>query len=139
MDIEELRRVRALKANVDILEEELRALYFPYSSPNAPKSGGQNPNRGGNPTEQAYHRIERKKAELEKTRAEYLERTVHIEEWLTTVEDLEVVAIIRAHYILNKTWKQTAKMVYGGYAHKETPRLRVERFLEKQTVRNVRL
>lgn len=130
MDIEELRRVRAIRQNADLIGEELKALYFPYTSPNAPKDGGQNPNRGSDPTVSAFHRIERKKAELAKLQAEYTQRVLEVEEWLKTVNDLEVVAIIRCHYILGKTWKETAKRVYG-YASRETARMRVERFMKK--------
>lgn len=130
MTLEELRQVRSLKANVEIIEEELKALYFPYTSPNAPKEGGQNPNRGSDPTVQAFHKIEKKREQLERIQAEYAGRVHDVEEWLKTVEDLEIVAIVRYHYILNKTWKDTAKKVYG-YASRETARMRVERFMRK--------
>lgn len=136
MTLEELRKVRALKLNAEIIVEELNALYFPYVSPNAPKSEGQNPNRGSDPTAQAYHKIQRKKQELERVRQEYTERVIEVEDWMRTIEDLEIVAIIRMHFLLGKTWRDTAKAVYG-YAHRDTPRIRVERFMKGESVRIV--
>lgn len=130
MDRNDLNQVRALRINIQAIQEEISALYFPYTSPNAPKDGGSNPNRGSDPTVSAFHRIEKKRAELDRIQAEYSMKVVEIEDWLKTIEDLEVVAIIRCHYILGKTWKQTAKQVYG-YASRETARMRVERFLKK--------
>lgn len=130
MTLEELRRVRSLRANIDSINELLETLYFPYSSPGAVKEGGQNPNRGSDPTVQAFHRIEKKREELDRVQAEYSLKVAEIEDWLRTVDDLEVVAIIRYHYILRKSWKDTSKKVYG-YASRETARMRINRFFSK--------
>jgi hypothetical protein len=129
MTIEELRKVRALKLNAEIIAEELNALYFPYVSPFAPKGEGSNPNRGSDPTPRAVERIDRKRKELEEVMNAYTEKVCEIEEWLKTIEDLELSGIIRTHYILGKSWKNTAKIVYG-YASREAPRKRIERFFK---------
>lgn len=127
MTLEELRQIRGLKRNAEILEEEIAALYFPYTSPNAPKDGGQNPNRGSDPTARAFRRIEQRKERLERVMTEYRARAEAVEDWILTLQDLDLAAIIRAHFILGKTWRDTAKIVYG-YASRQTPRMKVERY-----------
>lgn len=129
MTIDDLRKVRAMKRNAEIIAEELNALYFPYKSPFAPRSEGQNPNRGSDPTPRAVERIDAMRKKLEEAMNEYTAKVYEVEEWLMTVDDMEVICIIRTHYILRKSWKETAKIVYG-YASREAPRKRIERFFK---------
>jgi hypothetical protein len=75
-------------------------------------------------------RIVQLKELLECQRQELYELVEEIERWLTTVEDTEIVSIIRWHYLLKLNWRQTNLKVYG-YPDYYYSRQKIIKYFEK--------
>ena len=56
--------------------------------------------------------------------------TQAVEEWVETIKDPKVSLIIRQHFLLGKTWKQTSKIAFG-YATVNASRNVFMRFMEE--------
>ena len=125
--IEKLKQYAAMQAEKTQIEDQIDALYRSISSPRLGESLGST--EPGNPTERTAFRIIEEKERLEQLSIELWQMTKKIEEWLQSLDDHEVRAIVRAHYINGKTWRQTAREVYG-WADQDTPRKRIKRFFE---------
>lgn len=132
--IDELKQYMALKAEKKQIEDQIEALYRSIRSARFGEipSGSSIP---GNPTERTAFRIIDLKQELEVKSLDLYTKTKRIEKWLETVDDPEVRAIIRAHYILGKTWAKTAHEVYG-YAIESNPRMVIKRYFKEKSRRD---
>ena len=126
--IEMLKQYSAMKAEQKQIEDQIRSLYLPITSIHYGDivGGSSTP---GDPTHNAVMRINELKQHLEELSNELSIKTREIEDWMQTLQDYELRAIIRAHYINGKTWAQTAKEVYG-WADQDTPRKKVARYFE---------
>lgn len=112
MTIHELEMFRGMKAECDMIQAEIEALYNPVASPN----GKTEPGHGtvpGNPTQQAAFRIIERRRVLEAKQADMIARLDEVEQWLDTVPDAQMSALLRCYYILGNTWKQTSILIYG--------------------------
>lgn len=125
MTIEELKSFRGLMAEYKQLNDQIRNLYRNIRSPFNPS--GSHSMTPGDPTNAAAMKIIDLKEQAKDLQIRITGELEVIEAWLITVEDAEVRAIVRAHYINGKTWKQTASEVYG-YADPATPRKRIRRY-----------
>lgn len=111
MKIERLRQYIHIKNDIDAIQFQLKSLEKPISSPNGNTDGvhGSTP---GNPTERAVF----ERMELEEDLREYmqlLEREAKaINDWLRTIGNYEVEAIIRWHFLNGKTWAETSGIMY---------------------------
>lgn len=126
MNIEELEQFRGMKAEVDMIQAEIDSLYNPVASPNGKTEPGHG-STPGNPTEQAAFRILERKRVLEQKQREMLARLAEVEQWLDTVKDAQMSALLRCYYILGNTWKQTSVRIYG-YPCPQRAHQRVHRF-----------
>jgi hypothetical protein len=129
MTIEKLEKYYGISSNIEAIDEEIRTLYNPVSSPNG-KQGTGGSNTPSNPTERSAMRIVQLKELLECQRQELYELVEEIERWLTTVEDTEIVSIIRWHYLLKLNWRQTNLKVYG-YPDYYYSRQKIIKYFEK--------
>lgn len=129
MTIEELESVRGMASEVQAIQNEIESLYTPICSPNGQSSTGFS-NTPSNPTERAVNRILVKRDELEEKRKNLADAVSTIEKWLDTVQDSELRAIIRWHYLLGMDWSKTCKKVLG-YPSYYAARKRIERFFEE--------
>lgn len=127
MTIETLEQYYGLAANIDAITEEIETLYNPVKSPVGSTTRNSEP---GDPTGRSAMRIIQLKDMLEADKARQLELAEEIEHWLMTVNDSEVVSIIRWHYILHYNWKATNAKVYG-YPDYHYARRQVVRYFEK--------
>lgn len=119
MTIEELERYSGIVANIEAIKEEIDILYAPISSPNGHESVGQRGNTPSNPTERSAMRIINLKEQLESYFDEMIHTREAIEQWLESVSDAEIQAIIRWKYLIpkkggkNRTWAEVSLKVYG--------------------------
>lgn len=131
MTIEKLKNLRGMISNVKALDEEIRALYSPISSPNGRvDSGGTRSNVPGDPTARSAMRIIEIRADLEVQREQMYALLQEVEKWLFTLDDSELVSIIRWHYILGYSWNKTNIKVFGRNDY-DVSRKRVHRYFEK--------
>ena len=124
MTIERLRQFRGIQKEVVEMQREIDTLYFPISSPNAQGIASQTP---GNPTERAVNRIIQLQEKAEALTAQLAEELEAIEAWLLTVEDHELRAIIRAHYLLGDSWARCTQRILN-YEFSDTAKKRVYRY-----------
>ena len=129
--LEDLNQFRGMASELEALTEERMWLYYPVSSPNGREVIGQRGNLPSDPTSAAFHKIEAMDKRIERAREEILDKKEAILDWLETVEDREVRAMIHWHYIRGLNWKQTARKVYG-YNDYQVARKRVMRFFGRE-------
>ena len=112
MTIELLEQYRGLCASVEAIRSELKYTYMPVQSPNG-RTGGGHGSQPGNPTERAAMQAMQIQEKLAKREQEQMEIGSVVEDWLMTVTDPEIEAIVRFYYILGYSWKATSTKVYG--------------------------
>ena len=126
MTIEKLEQYYGIASNMEAIDQEIRTLYTPISSPNGNTSGTHS-STPGDPTARSAMRIIHLQEMLKDERERLLQLAEEIEQWLLTVTDSEIVSIIRWHYLLRLNWKQTNMKVYG-YPDYDYSRKRIARF-----------
>jgi len=85
----------------------------------------------GNPTERAVNRIMALQEKAEVLTAQLAHELEEIEAWLLTVEDHELRAIIRAHYLLGDSWARCTQRILN-YEYSDTAKMRVYRFFNRK-------
>ena len=131
MTIELLEEYRGLSSGIEAIEAEIVSLYTPVSSLNGKEVIGTFGGMPGNPTEQAAMRIMSLKEKLTAERERMWQLVEEIEKWLLTVQDPEIVSIIRWHYLLGKNWDETNQNVYG-YPSYYYARKKIMRFFDRE-------
>lgn len=129
MTIETLEQYYGTASNINAINEQLRTMYVSVHSP-APNPSGVHGTEPGDPTGRTALRIIALKDQLEQEHLRLLDLAEEIEAWLLTVTDMEIVSIIRWHYLLRLNWKQTNIKVYG-YPDYQYARGKVIRYFEK--------
>ena len=125
MTIERLRQFRGIQKEVIELQREIDTLYFPISSPNGKQ--GLGPSNPGDPTAQAVSRILKLQDRAEALTQQLAEELEDIEVWLDGLEDHELRAIIRAHYLLGDSWSRCTQRILN-YEFSDTAKKRVYRY-----------
>lgn len=132
MTIDELRSYIPIKSKILAIDAEIEASYMTVSSP-VPSpivAGKSNVRPAGDPTASALSRIE----DLRQQKAHLIHRQERIEQWVDSITDLTISAIIQLHFLSGRTWKQTAVQLYGyRYADGDACRMAVKRYLEKES------
>lgn len=129
MTIDELRSYIPNKQKIIAIDAEIEASYMAVSSPvHSPVVAGKsNVRPAGDPTASAFSRVE----DLRQQKAHLIHKQERIEQWVDSITDLTVSAIIQLHFLSGKTWKQTAVQLYGyRYADGESCRKYVQRFFK---------
>lgn len=134
MTIETLEQYYGTASNINAINEQLRTMYSSVHSP-APNPSGVHGTDPGDPTARTALRIIALKDQLEQEHLRLLDLAEEIEAWLLTVTDMEIVSIIRWHYLLRLNWKQTNIKVYG-YPDYQYARGKVLRYFEKLAKNN---
>lgn len=122
--IEKLKAFRGIQKEMDEIKREIDTLYFPVSSPRSSESHSTSP---GDPTASAVHRIMRLEDRLTVLTAQLADELEEIEDWLETLNDHELRAIIRAHYLLGDSWARCTQRILN-YEFSDTAKDRVYRF-----------
>ena len=129
MTIETLEQYYGIASNIDAIEQEINTLYNPISSPNGHRDEVRNLTPS-NPTERNALRIIQLREQCESERERMYALLEEIESWLLTVNDTEIVSIIRWKYLLRLDWKRVNMKVYG-YPSYDYSRKRLRRYFEK--------
>ena len=83
------------------------------------------------PTRASVLRISALQDKLSDKKLKLETETQAVEEWVETINDPKVSLVIRQHFLLGKTWKQTNKVVFG-YASINASRNTFMRFMDEQ-------
>ena len=110
--IEELKNYRYLQMQAQAIQEQIRQMYVPISSPQLSQIGAKS-NVPGDPTRQAFYKIERLNRELEEKVNEIAVQMKRILDWVDTIDNPEIQIIIRWHFMNGLSWKETARKIYS--------------------------
>lgn len=110
--IEELKNYRYLQMQAQAIQEQIRQMYVPISSPQLSQIGTKS-NVPGDPTRQAFYKIERLNRELEEKVNEIAIQMKRILDWVDTIDNPEIQIIIRWHFMNGLSWKETARKIYS--------------------------
>ena len=106
------------------IQREIDLLYYPVRSPRSGEGRSQTPS---DPTAAAVAKIMRLEERLCRLREELADQLEEIEQWLETLDDHELRAIIRAHYLLGDSWARCTQRVMS-YEFSDSAKHRVYRF-----------
>lgn len=132
MTIKDLENYYTLSSEIKAIEEQIRQLYEPHIYAGGERIGSA-PQTAGNPTEQTAIKITEYKAKLIYKMTELRGLAASIELWLDTVQDSNVRAAIRWHYLNGLNWKNTNTRVYG-YPDYQYARRKVLEYFEKEGI-----
>ena len=110
--IEELKNYRYLQMQAQPIQEQIRQMYFPISSPPIGQIGTKS-NIPGDPTRQAFYRIEKLNQELQEKVEEIAVQMKRILDWVDTIDNPEIQIIVRWHFMNGLSWKDTARKIYS--------------------------
>ena len=110
--IEELKNYRYLQMQAQAIQEQIRQMYVPISSPQLSQIGTKS-NVPGDPTRSAFYRIEKLNQELEEKVNEIAVQMKRILDWVDTIGNPEIQIIIRWHFMNGLSWKETARKIYS--------------------------
>ena len=120
-----LKGIRQKYKTVEELRAEIRAAYDVRHTPKVSVSLRSTRDLSG-PTVKALDHIDRLQMQLEAAEDDYLTDCEAIEAWLLTIPDMDVVAIIRWHFLLGCNWRQTSIKVFkrNDYCYARTKYIR---------------
>lgn len=127
MTIERLRAYRGIQKEKDEIMREIDLLYYPISSPRFSESHGTQP---GDPTAAAIAKIMAREERLNELTRELADELDYIEQWLETLDDHELRAIIRAHYLMGDSWARCTQRILS-YEFSDTAKKRVYKFFNE--------
>jgi hypothetical protein len=129
MTIDDLRKYQAYKNEIESLEQEKLSFYYPIQSPAANGSHSTTP---GNPTERAVNQIARIDEMINRKKELLRDKVEEIEHWIDTVEDPEVRAVARWHYLIGLTWNETARHNTYAVSSGESCRKIIKRYFAEK-------
>lgn len=129
--LEDLEAFRGLSSELSALKKEREWLYYPVSSPNGREMIGQRGNQVSDPTASAVYKIAMIDEKITLRTAEIAEKLEGILDWLDTVSDSEIRAMIHWRYLIGDDWKMVCRKVYG-YDSPQACRKRVLRFFGRE-------
>jgi len=110
MTKEKLESYIGLMREIAALQLQIKTLYRPIKSPTSSESHSTTP---GDPTARAADRIMELKRKVSEEADELADQAKEIEDWLHTIKDHEITAIIRNHYMNGMTWAEVDEAMYG--------------------------
>lgn len=129
MTLETLEQYRGIVSEINAINLEIESMYDVRKSPTWKEhSGGSGP---GDPTGHTAMRIIALKEKLLAKQEQWSDAALTVESWLETVDDPEIRSIVRWHYIIGLSWKQTSRRVYGRNDY-YVARKRIVRFFGKE-------
>jgi len=127
--LEDLRRYQHIKATVATLDAAIEDAYNTVSSPVPSEviAGRSSVRPAGDPVGAAINKANRLRRQKEKL----VEEMEAIEAFVDECPDLMAQSIMRMHFLLGKSWQQTAVVVYGyKYADGENCRMYIWRYFK---------
>ena len=135
MDLKTLNRFRSLKKAIRYLRAEIEKEYYPVHSVKYDDYISSTHDYQG-PTLKALDIIESKNGKLDRLLIEYTKLENDINQWLDDLNDPIAEVIIKYRFLLNKTWNQTGRLVYGRNNAGEACRKYVYRMFEKEKMKD---
>jgi hypothetical protein len=129
--IKDLEDFKGLSAELEALQRERQWAYFPVASPNGRENEGARGNTPSDPTANALRKIDLIDRRIAEKQDEIAERLSAILDWLDTVEDSEIRAIVHWHYLQGLDWQKTNLKVYG-YKSYQACRKRIMRYFGRE-------
>lgn len=126
MNPEKLQSLFEKKQDLENLRLEIEAAYDTYKSPSFVRLSPRKTNNS-DPVLNAVIRLENLRKEYAAELEAYLDLREEIEDWLDTVDQLEVSAIIRLHYICGLTWSEVSQRMRNKKSA-DWVRMRIKRF-----------
>ena len=119
MDItlKDLEDFLGLSAELESLIEMKKWAYFPVSSPNGREQIGQRGNSVSDPTAQAVSKVENLDEMIAVRREDIAVRLQAIMEWVETIPEASIRAMIHWHYLQGLDWGKTCMKVYGYHSY----------------------
>ncbi len=124
MTIERLRAFRGIQKEHDEILREINLLYYPIRSPRSSESHGTQP---GDPTANAVAKIMKLEERLVQVKDQMAGELDCIEKWIDSLQDHELRAIIRAHYLLGDSWSRCTQRILN-YENGDAAKKRVYRY-----------
>lgn len=136
MTMDDLNKVIGLRKEIEMLDLQIKDLEtwgsVPSSrNPFASSGSGTSIPNPSDPTAAYAHKMQKLKDLLLSKKAELIEKLVEVEFWIQEISDPLVQSIIRSHYLMGRTWRQTARECCGSN-DKSTPYKVVARFFTKK-------
>lgn len=134
MTLNELELLRELKLKLDGYKTEIESAYNTYRSPALVNYRRSSPG-SSDPVSEAVFRITTMQEKLQEMESQYLDLLEKVEDWLIgEVNDVEVAAIIRWHFILGLNWIETNRKIYRktGRADYHRARKKVYRYFGEE-------
>lgn len=113
MTIKELNELSYLITEIKAMQCEIESMYNSYRSPAFEKIGSS-PQRAGDPTSETVNKIAALQQQYNKMLNEMIDRRDMINSWIASLDNEEIKSIIRWHYLNQKSWTETAHIVYGN-------------------------
>lgn len=132
MDISKLKRYRQLRGNIDALGIQIEGLYNTYRSPNLNRIGSRGSNEAGSPVSSAVNHISKLQDDFSAEYYELIGLGKEIEEWLHSISDPQIVAIIRCYYLCGMSWEETTRKALGDFYTWSASRVKLRRYLKKE-------
>ena len=127
MTIKQLQDYYWQVKEIQAIQEQIKEIW------NDPLVSHDHVSRGtgvSDPTRAWSNRIDGLRDKLSDKKLQLESETQDVEAWVETIKDPKVSLIIRQHFLLGKTWKQTNKVVFG-YASINASRNVFMRFMEE--------
>ena len=141
MTIDTLKEYAYLIAEIEALQREIVDASYPVSSPNGRETIGSPGNTPSNPTERSAFSMMELRSLLVDAMKKSIDLRIEIEGWLATVENSEIRAIVRTHFIHGPKqtnayhrhweWADTCEALYG-YRDKRYARRKLTDYLKKE-------
>ena len=103
MTIKDLNELSYLISEIRAMQCEIESMYNSYRSPTFEKIGSS-PQHAGDPTSETVNKMLN----------EMIDRRDMINSWIASLDNEEIKSIIRWHYLNQKSWTETAHIVYGN-------------------------
>ena len=132
MDLSKLKRYRQLKSDIEALGEQIEGLYNTYRSPNLNRVGSAGRNYIGSPVSEAVNYITTLQETFTAEYEEMVQLGQEIETWLQSIQEPDIVAIIRCYYLCGMSWEETTDEVMGTYYTWSASRVKLRRYLQKR-------
>ena len=113
MEFETLKNYTKLLLELQSIRMNIATMYKPIKSPQISGDGSQHVALPSSPTERALNTIEKLRRLEERKLAEIDRQLTEVNAWMEQIDDPEIRAIVRYHYLQGMSWNATSRAMYG--------------------------
>ena len=133
---DDLIQYRHIVKEIESIRAEIETIYAESPPPKEVIGGRSSVSTPGDPTARKAMKAIEARERLEAREKELQDLKDRIDNYILSLEDHHIAAIIRWHYILGKSWRETGVEVYGskeyGYRNADNCQKAVQRHFEKK-------